>query len=1197
MERGVKKNMYLKQIELQGFKSFCYKQKFVFSNGITGVVGPNGSGKSNLADAVRWVLGEQSAKQLRSTKMEDVIFAGTQLKKPVGFAYVAITFDNRDHKLPLDYEEITVARRVYRSGESEYLLNGAICRRKEIQELFWDTGIGKEGYSIIGQGQIEQILNGKEEERRLLFDEAVGISKFKKRKAMAQKDLEMEQENESRIADILAEMQNQLGPLEEQATVAKQYFEYREQLRGFEILLFLRTYEQCQQQKKTLEEKNEQVASELLDQRQQFEKVKQDCVQLDQKIQQQQEKIEQQREAWTQLRLKKEKIEGEEHAVTQQRTMYLQQNEQLKEQLQSLEQTVAKKETEQQEFGEQKQNLLKQLQSTEQQEKEEQSHLEKIQKQLEDLKQQEERLTAEYTQNLQKIENLKTKLQVYAVKAAQLETQLQELEKRGQEQVEKQDTYEIRLQNEQARLAELKTTIQQLQMQKETYAQQLSVLHQTIAQKKEQKETLDRRYSATSIRLQTISKMMEQYEGYAIAVRKIMEQRKKFPGILGVVSDFIQVPPTYETAIEIALAGSLQNIVTQEEQTAKDCIAYLKQFHLGRATFLPLSFLSVKEITLSEAEKKEAGVIGIASEVVSVKKEMKKLVSHLLGRTLLIDTIHHAVLYVKKYKPSYRVITLEGEQLHPGGAISGGTIKNQTHLLRRNRELNEQKKELEQIANEQQTVREALEQEQAAELALLEKQTDLGKQLQEQDLLKSQIMFTVQQLQQEFDFIKTNQASFLEQKQHLNKQLQEIKEAQKQEQKPLQEVSQTTTHFTEEKEQLKQEINRIQEQEKEHFERYNQCHTLVASLQQKQQFLSENEARLQTEKEQLEAQRLEMETKWKRQTEEVQKLEDTFQQLQQQQSDLAESLKTQEQRIQLQQTEKDGWMTQQKQWGQQKDKIYSDINLLEKEQLRLESKLEKYQEQLDQLIAHMWDTYELTYHAACEIHEKSKNNQTFSQQALQNEIAKKKEQIKQLGTVNANAIEDYQALSQRFTQMKQQQEDLLVATEKLKEMIAQLEEQMKLQFRQQFIKIEQQFQTVFAALFGGGKAKLQLLDETDLLGSDIQIVVQPPGKKLQNMMQLSGGEKALTAISLLFAIQNLKPSPFCLLDEIEAALDDANVNRYAEYLKNLTKHTQFIIITHRRGTMAIADTLYGVTMQEKGISTVVSVKFVEGKVE
>lgn len=1183
--------MYLRSLEVQGFKSFANKLVFEFHNGITAIVGPNGSGKSNVADAVRWVLGEQSAKQLRGARMEDIIFAGTQLRKPLGYAYVAITISNEDHKLNVPYEEITIARRVYRSGESEYLLNGTSCRLRDIQELLFDTGIGKEGYSIIGQGQIDKILSGKPEERRELFDEAAGIVKFKKRKAAAERNLEEEQQNMVRIEDILSELEKQVGPLEQQSEKAKEFLKYRDELRSMDVNIFLEEYDHIQEELSQLSQNKDIASRDLEDARQEFERTKAEYIQVETILEEHDGKLKTSEERLTSSRVALTQQEGDIKVLQEQIYAAEQNEEHYRERLDSLQSSVKQAEEEKAGYQQQQDAFDEKLSEIREQQKQAEEKLQATVDRIAGTQQEitnlnNELLEAANTASEQKSEQqrVQTLLEQNNVKRAEMTKKLLEnqseasgLQEAMEEQKELLTDISDKIKGMDANMAEVRDVIESLRSRR----QELEAEHRDTQQK----------FHMANSRLNSLKDMTERYEGFGQSIRRVMEQKDKHRGIIGVVADIIRVDKEYEIAIETALGGSIQNIVTDDEQTAKEMIQFLKKNRYGRATFLPLTSIYGRGIGKSEDILREKGVIGLASSLVKAEKRFDGLVQYLLGRFVVADHIDNAIALARKYNHSLRIVTREGELLNPGGSMSGGAYKNNNNLLGRHREMDtleaqvqQQRERMRGIVREQEENKEDLERQQKAvednrrirqELVLRQNTAKINYDRARGDFLKNQDDLV--QIRQESEGIDSRRKEL---QSELDKLIAGITDAEHQNQDKEERLSA-----------LNIQLEELQGQEKTLTDSNNELLLRVTTESQSNEFVEQNLMRINESLQQFLSELSEAEKDNRSAVEQKEEKQRETTVAQQRIEDTRKEIVQLEEQIQAETEERKRLAEQHKEFFEKRDSLSEKMNALDKECFRLGSQEEKLKQQIDSRTAYMWEQYELTYHAAEEL--RTKTEKTLPQ--MKQEIGQLKTKMKELGDVNVNAIEQYQDVLERYTQLKSQHDDLIEAAKVLEGIIDELDESMRRQFEEQFAQIRVRFDQVFKELFGGGRGTLELLEEEDILTAGIRIVAQPPGKKLQNMMQLSGGEKALTAIALLFAIQSLKPSPFCLLDEIEAALDDSNVYRYAQYLHKLTKDTQFIVITHRRGTMNAADILYGITMQEKGVSTLVSVNMLDEK--
>ena len=1185
--------MYLKSIEVHGFKSFANKIVFDFHNGITGIVGPNGSGKSNVADAVRWVLGEQRVKQLRGSNMQDVIFSGTETRKPQGYAFVAITLDNADKQLPVDYEEVTVARRLYRSGESEYLINGTVCRLKDVQEMFYDTGIGKEGYSIIGQGQIDKILSTKPEEARELFDEATGIVKFKKRKKNAEKKLEEEKKNLLRVNDILTELEKQLGPLKRQSETAKEYLKKRDTLKIYDVNLFLMEMERIKQAQKDLEEKTIIVQNDFEDSKKSYENCKLEYEHIEKEIEGLNEGIEEKKTLLTENALQKKQYQGQIAVLKAQNNSALSNDKHLKSRKEAILRETEEKESQKEEFLKEKYKLDMQLADMKGVLAEAEENLESVQQRILDLNHSIEYCKNEIIQLLNEKASTKGKIQRY-------DTMLEQVQIRKAEVSSKILSLKTEENENESGLAEAKREFEEVNSVIRGYNEQKTVIEQEIEDYVKSLRELNHllevgqsAYHREASRLESLRNLTERYDGYGNSIRKVMEQKKNQSGILGVVADLIKVEKNYEVAIETALGGSIQNIVTDHEQTAKSMIQYLKANKLGRATFLPLTSIKGNNIFNKENVLKETGVIGVAHTLVKTEEKFSVLAKYLLGRTLVVDHIDNAIRLQKKYDQTLRIVTLEGESLNPGGSMTGGAFKNNSNLLGRRREIEELELSVKQLSIELEERKAQVEDTKAKRTAcygtLDEINEKLSKEFVKQNTAKMQLNL-YEQKKQEFEGSLNKLRSELKE---LEGQIQDIITSRKEIAAELKgsDIKEKANEVSIAR--YQEELVEYQEKEVDCKEEVEELHLQNASFQQKKEFVQENIRRIEEELHRLKEEEESLDETIAHSRDDAEAREEGIATLQGQIEELTGiSEKTEQEKTALLE-KKEELLSKNKDFFDKREQLSGRINDLDKELYRLGTQKEKLEESAENFINYMWQEYELTHHEALPM----KDEQFSDRQELKRSIAKIKEEIKQLGNVNINAIEDYKEISERYEFMNKQRNDLVEAEDMLKNIISELDEGMKRQFTEMFAKIQVEFDKAFKELFGGGKGTLELIDPEDILETGVRIISQPPGKKLQNMMQLSGGEKALTAIALLFAIQNLKPSPFCLLDEIEAALDDSNVGRFANYLHKLTKNTQFIVITHRRGTMAAADRLYGITMQEKGVSALVSVNLIEEELD
>ena len=1181
--------MYLKSIEVQGFKSFANKINFQFHNGITGIVGPNGSGKSNVADAVRWVLGEQRVKQLRGSSMQDVIFSGTENRKPLSYAYVSITLDNADHQLAIDFDEVTVARRIYRSGESEYLINGSPCRLKDVNELFYDTGIGKEGYSIIGQGQIDKILSGKPEERRELFDEAAGIVKFKRRKAAAQDKLAVEKQNLVRVNDILAELEKQVGPLEKQSETAKIYLRKREELKTLDVNVFLLENAHIREQLVQVEEKCRLAGGELAETGEKYEKIKEEYERIQAEIESLEVIIEQTRSTVTDTGLMRGKLEGEMNVLKEQINSARGSEAHLNNRKLALENEIAVKEKDRAGILSEKSEADVQMQEIIQKAEEQRNRLNDLQTKIAELNSAIEEGKNTIIGELNQRAAIKSRMGRFDTMMEQVNIRKAELNSRLLRAKSDEAAREENIRKMGEEFEAVTEEIRLLTEKEASIELALGDAREELTRKDSKLRETQNAYHMEKSKLDTLSNLTERYEGYGGSVKKVMEQKEKNPGIIGVVADIVKVEKKYETAIETALGGNIQNIVTDDEETAKKMIRFLKENRLGRATFLPLTSINNPQEFKNPESLKEKGVIGMADELVQTQQEYRSVAKAMLGRIVVVDNVDNAVKIARKYDYGIRMVTLEGELLVPGGAISGGAFKNNSNLLGRRREVSELEKSVRKLLAAIDALNREIDETKAGRNKLRMELENVKTELQKKSIEQNTIRLNISQARERMEEDVEGVASLKLEEKEIEEKVLEIRNDKENIQRELT-GSETLEKETQEKiNGYQQELDDKRKQETEVSALVTEWELKVEKMRQTQGFKQANANRIDEELGRFRAELAEI----------LDALEKNHQEAEQKRINIQEIEKTieasydtqNESEVKLKDSisHKEELTVKQKSFFTTREEMSEKMSALDKEVYRLNAQKEKLEDGMESQINYMWNEYEITLSDASAIRDENLTDLS----AMKKEIFGLKDQIKKLGDVNVNAIEDYKNLMERFTFMSTQRDDLVEAEKTLEGIIEELDTAMRKQFTEKFEYINREFDKVFKELFGGGKGTLELMEDEDILEAGIRIIAQPPGKKLQNMMQLSGGEKALTAISLLFAIQNLKPSPFCLLDEIEAALDDSNVGRFAKYLHKLTKNTQFIVITHRRGTMEQVDRLYGITMQEKGVSTLVSVNLID----
>ena len=1179
--------MYLKRLELQGFKSFADKTVLEFMPGITSVIGPNGSGKSNISDAIRWVLGEQSMKSLRGSKSLDIIFAGTQNRKSLGFAEASLVFDNTDGTLPIEYSEVIVTRKIYRSGETGYYINKTPCRLKDVLELFMDTGIGKDGYSIIGQGKIDEILSNKSEDRRHIFEEAAGIVKYRVRKAESEKKLEHTKVNLLRINDILSEIETNIEPLKLQSEKAKKYLNLREELKNIEIGLFLYNIEKY---KKVLEEivKDEEIYKEQCNEEEgRLERIKALKEELKNEIDNLTLKIEEMSNLGFESQKEIEMLNSDINVSNTRIANNTENSERFKNEIEELQKRIEELEEEKKQKEEKKENLKINRVKFENELKEKEEELAKITKKL--------------SSKELEIEEHKKKVEENTDKSYELRANIneQEINNKNYEKRQEQIKNEIRtniseLDSTRLKKEDISKDFYEIDNKRNALLSQLNEINekrQEAAQKvKEYDNNINMLSSEMRIKDSKLKFLIEtekEKEGYIKSVKMLLKDCENIKelgkGMHGVLANVIEVPEEVQTAIEMCLGASLQNIVTDTEEDAKRLVEHMRKNNLGRGTFLPIS--SVKGKKLDKIKGHEKGLIGIASDLIKYDKKYEQIILNLLGRTVIVDNMETAVKVAKQNSYAFRIITLEGDVINPSGAITGGSVAKKTvNILGRSREIEKLEKEVANLKTKiEKLEKEKIEYENGVE-DILEGASSLEKELQEIEINYATGKQKVIAIDENITRIETRLNKLKEEQ----KRLEEQKEEALQNKEKFEKMCET---ISEENEKLTKIITEFAELNKDNQKYVDDLNfditnlkISVSSFDESENSIQELQERINTE---IENTNKSIQNK-KEQIEQIKQdnfnLEKTIEEIKEKIKQIKETVKNSGSKIE---ELKEQRIEKNKKLASQEDEITSKFKIIEdlKSQIvKIDVKKTKTEDEINEIINKMWEEYELTPNNVVD-YKKPDNIQL-----TQKKVKELRNALKELGSVNIDSIEEYKNLKERYDFMCEQRVDLENTMAKLRKVITEMTGIMKEQFSEKFKLINKNFAEVFKELFGGGTASLKLEDEENILECGIEITVQPPGKKLQNMMLLSGGEKAFTAIALLFAILKINPAPFCVLDEIEAALDDVNVYRYAEYLKKFAKDTQFLVITHRKGTMEAADTVYGVTMEESGISKLLSIK-------
>lgn len=1185
--------MYLKSLELQGFKSFPEKIKLDFNKGITAVVGPNGSGKSNIADAVRWVLGEKSAKSLRGNKMEDIIFNGTENRKPLSFAEVSMIMDNSDKKLNLDYPEVTVTRRVYRSGESDYLLNGTKCRAKDILELFMDTGVGKEGYSIIGQGRIDEILSNKSEDRRMLFEEAAGIVKYRTRSFEASNKLAKERENLVRVNDIIATLESQVGPLEVQAEKAKKFISLSNKLKTVEVNRFVIEADRFENDIKEVEKTISQLGNDVLREHRQEEvlqkkrtSLKSDLSNVDLQYEENSNSIGE----------KRSQVEQKENDIKMCESEIQHFNENIERLNKNIDQNKKAIEDKKNESDALDAKIIAKT-----------LEIERKNKAYEDKKSAYTDLETKVTESEEMFNRFNSDIRDKMNRSADISSEISKINARLSQLKERKSTVtedisvlqgqlkekEIALAVEEQKISRIDNEIEKISNNIKNDNVTVTELSGKINDTKKKQLDMTKSIQDKQSRLRILSELENSYEGYYGGVKAVLSQRDRkvsgFEGICGAVGELITLDKKYETAIEIALGGAVQNIVAKNENDVKKAISYLKTNNKGRATFLPMTAIKPKTMNNKEDIFKNTGVIGIAKELISYDAQYENIMSSLLERVIIVDTIDNGIALSKKTNYSYKIVTLDGELFNVGGSMTGGSIsKRSTGIFSRGREIGELRENLKVLVSEYNELNSELD---SMNNLIEESNKNLkssNEMLQSLHINRTRSVAELTKSKEYVDDYKTRIECSGSEFEKLELTISEDEKQIKQYENDLAAITAEINSVNEKIQEYQSKIQENRDIRESSIREINDLKLEINQINNEIYNFNYNKKRIETEVMELNTgtENFKSEiSEYESQIDDKEKNKQSiFENAEQLKEEYTKFIKMQEELIKYK-----------NEVNKELDELEKSIqrqtetkNAIEKQLSRFEVRKEQLENERKNLYNNMWEEYEITYVVA-----KNYEKLDMSSEDLVKEERNLKNQMKALGNVNMNAVEEYAEISEKYQFLIKNRDDIKQSEEKLIGIIEQLNVLMEEQFREQFKVISDNFAETFKEMFGGGEASLKLSNDQDILNCGIDIIVQPPGKTLQNMMLLSGGEKALTAISLLFAILKMKPSPFCILDEIEAALDDANVNRYADYLKNFVDDTQFIVITHRKGTMEAADILYGVTMQEKGVSKLVSVKFDE----
>lgn len=1176
--------MYLKRLELKGFKSFPNKTDIIFKEGVTAIVGPNGSGKSNVSDAVRWVLGEQSIKSLRGDKLEDVIFAGSDNQKPMNFCEVALTIDNSDGKLNIDYSEVTIKRRAYRNGESQFYLNNKSCRLKDIKEILLDTGIGKDGYSIIEQGKVDEILSNNPINRRKVFDEACGISKYRYKKTESERNLRNTKENLDRINDIYVEIENQIKPLYNQQVKARKYLDLSEKLKKIEVNNYIREIQRIEKQLSEINSQYDVLGQELKNIDEEKIAFEESSKEVSVQIEEIDKAIEKSTEYINSIRSVIDKKDYEINLLNQRKDNSSTKIKRNMEEVENINKS----------FVDNKENLEKINKEKEEKEK----SINEFKNQLSIFIEKNEANKNKIEELNDKIENLKDEIinllnekQDVSNKLSTLNANKENINQRNENIDLEISEINEKLKSKEELLKGIQTEINSKKEKIEDFKKKVNFYYENLRKLKEDNQNLNVKIQNNNYALKEYSSklnvyidMENHYEGFNRGVKEVLKN-KNLKGIYGALGQVVAVPQKYEKAIEAALGAYMQNIITSDENSAKAAINYLKHNKIGRVTFLPMNIIKSKKINNIQAR---TNFIGIASDLISYEEKYKDILENILGRTVVIDNIDEGIKFARETGHKYKVVTLEGEILNPGGSLTGGSLKSSGNILSRKRLINEFNEKIKVTKEENASIQEKLV---SMEKEIISCKENIQHYEEEIKNLDKELIFSnsscsryeeeinsfsssIKKLENEKENLGSNLSYTLQKKEVLESQIKDIDDKHKDNKETIEVLSKELNKESEIYENEKSKFDNINIQltkDKEILKSFN------ADMERIKEYLNQlNNKKLLIEKEN---------------NEEEKEIKDIDEKI------IIEDREKENLKVQLNENNKS--LGNKKIVRENLKQKLDDNNLklknidkqfmeLREAIFKVESRIEKLESNKESNNFKLFEDYNLTYLQAVELRDDDIEINKKILDAL-------KKEIRSLGNVNIDSIEEYKETKERYDFYSEQKEDLQKSIEAIEEIIAELEEHMKIQFKEEFDKINENFKYVYNRLFGGGEGNLTILDEENILESDIEITAKPPGKKMKNLSLLSGGEKALTAISILFSILLAKPTPFCILDEIEAPLDDSNIARFGTFLKELTSRTQFIAVTHRRGTMEAADYIYGVTMEQRAISKVIALSLNEAE--
>ena len=1177
--------MYLKRLELKGFKSFPTKTDIIFKEGITAIVGPNGSGKSNVSDAVRWVLGEQSVKSLRGDKLEDVIFAGSDNQKPMNFCEVALTIDNSDGKLNnVEYSEVTIKRRAYRSGESQFYLNNKSCRLKDIKEILLDTGIGKDGYSIIEQGKVDEILSNNPANRRKVFDEACGISKYRYKKTESERNLKNTKENLDRINDIYVEIENQIKPLYNQQVKAKKYLDLSEKLKKIEVNNYIREIQKIESQ---LKEVNSQY-KELNEDIESMEKEKLSYEENSKEVYTQLEEVEKSLEkAVEYINSIKSVIDKKDYEINLLNQKKDNCCSNIKRNIEELDKTINSIE-----------NNKSTLDKISKDKSEKENSIVELKNSVEEfaLKNNDKKLKIESLN--QKIENLKDDIIKLLNEKQDVSNRLSTLNANEDNITQRNENVDLEINEISEKFKGKETLLNELKLEIDGKKEKASNLKDKINQNYTKLNNLKEENKALTLKIQNNNYALKEYssklnvyidmenhyEGFNRGVKEVLKN-KSLKGIYGALGQVVTVPQKYEKAIEAALGAYMQNIITEDENSAKAAINYLKHNKIGRVTFLPMNIIKSKKINNIQSKTK---FIGIASDLISYDDKYRDILENILGRTIVINNIDEGIKFARETGHKYKVVTLDGEILNPGGSLTGGSLKTSGNILSRKRLINEFNEKIKTTKEENISLQAKIEE---IEKSLVATKEEISTNEEEVKVLDKNIIFsnsTYSRYEEEIKSLQSSLDKLQKEKDNLGSNLNYTLEKKNQLEEEIATIDKKHSSNKENIENLTQKLNdesKVFEEEKGKFDTLNL--ELTKNNEILKSFNSDIE-RINRELLQINEKKIFLESQNEKEKHEIKEIESKIAIEDKEKESLKVQLDDNNKNLDNKKAARDNLKQKLDDNNLRLKNIDKQFMTLKEAIIKVEAKIERLQANKETNNFKLFEDYNLTYLQAEEL----RDDEIEINKKILDTI---KKEIRSLGNVNIDSIEEYKETKERYDFYSEQREDLQKSIEAIEEIIKDLEEHMKIQFKEEFHKINENFKYVYKRLFGGGEGNLAILDEENILDSDIEITAKPPGKKMKNLNLLSGGEKALTAISILFSILLAKPTPFCILDEIEAPLDDSNIARFGEFLKELTDKTQFIAVTHRRGTMEVANYIYGVTMEQRAVSKVLALSLDEAE--